>query len=55
MVGRSITEFYPPRTNKPGEVVLEVKNFQQPGLFQNINFTLRKGEILGVEIGRAHV
>ena len=48
MVGRSITEFYPPRGNKPGEVVLEVKNFQQPGLFQNINFTLRKGEILGV-------
>ena len=48
MVGRSITEFYPPRGNKPGEVVLEVKNFQQPGLFKNINFTLRKGEILGV-------
>ena len=48
MVGRSITEFYPPRTNKPGEVVLEVKNFHQPGLFKDISFNLRKGEILGV-------
>ncbi len=47
MVGRSITEFYPERQNKPGEVVLEVKNFNQPGLFQNVNFELRKGEILG--------
>ncbi len=48
MVGRSITEFYPDRGNKPGEVILEVKNFNQPGLFRNINFNLRKGEILGV-------
>lgn len=32
MVGRSITEFYPDRGNKPGEVILEVKNFNQPGL-----------------------
>ena len=48
MVGRSITEFYPARRNKPGEVVLEVKHFEQPGLFHDINFNLRKGEILGV-------
>lgn len=48
MVGRSITEFYPDRVNVPGEVILEVKNFEQPSLFYNINFNLRKGEILGV-------
>lgn len=48
MVGRSITEFYPDRVNVPGEVILEVKNFEQPSLFHNINFNLRKGEILGV-------
>ena len=47
MVGRSITEFYPDRRNKPGEVLLEVKNFEQPGVFHDINFNLRKGEILG--------
>ena len=47
MVGRSITEFYPDRRNKPGEVLLEVKHFDQPGVFHDINFNLRKGEILG--------
>lgn len=48
MVGRSITDFYPERRNKPGEVVLEIKNFNQPGLFYDVNFNLRKGEILGI-------
>lgn len=48
MVGRSITDFYPERKNKPGEVILEIKNFNQPGLFHNVDFNLRKGEILGV-------
>ena len=47
MVGRSITEFYPDRRNKPGEVLLEVKHFEQPGVFHDINFNLRTGEILG--------
>lgn len=47
MVGRSITEFYPDRRNKPGEVLLEVKHFEQPEVFHDINFNLRKGEILG--------
>lgn len=47
MVGRSITEFYPERRNAPGPVVLEVNNFTQPGLFNNVSFKLRKGEILG--------
>ena len=48
MVGRSITEFYPERRNVPGDIVLEVKNFTQPGLFHDVNFNLRKGEILGI-------
>lgn len=48
MVGRSITEFYPERRNTPGDVIMEVKNFNQPGLFKNVNFNLRKGEILGI-------
>ena len=48
MVGRSITDFYPERRNKPAEVIMEVKDFNQPGLFSNINFNLRKGEILGI-------
>lgn len=48
MVGRSIDEFYPPRSTEPGEVVLEINNLQPEGRFDPISFTLRKGEILGV-------
>ena len=48
MVGRSITEFYPDRRNKPAEVILEVKSFNQTGVFRDVSFILRKGEILGV-------
>lgn len=47
MVGRSITEFYPDRRNKPGEVILEVKHFTAEPLFRDVSFNLRKGEILG--------
>ena len=50
MVGRELTNLYPPRENVPGEVVFEVKDFTSinPRSFRNVNFTLRKGEILGV-------
>ena len=48
MVGRSITEFYPDRRNKPAEVILEVKSFNQTDVFRDVSFNLRKGEILGV-------
>ncbi|WNX85981.1 sugar ABC transporter ATP-binding protein [Agathobaculum sp. NTUH-O15-33] len=52
MVGREITNVFPKETDIPiGEVVLEVKNLTQEkpdgGRFENISFTLRKGEILG--------
>ena len=50
MVGRELTNLYPPRNNVPGEVVFEVKDFTSinPRSFRNVSFTLRKGEILGV-------
>ena len=50
MVGRELTNLYPKRENVPGEVVFEVENFTSinPKSFRNCNFTLRKGEILGV-------
>ena len=49
MVGRELTNVYPPKENKPDEVVMEVKNLCSinPKSFQNVSFTLRKGEILG--------
>ena len=50
MVGRELTNLFPERHNVPGEVVFEVKNFTSinPRSFRNVNFQLRKGEILGV-------
>ncbi|MDD3428791.1 MAG: sugar ABC transporter ATP-binding protein, partial [Oscillospiraceae bacterium] len=50
MVGRELTNLYPHRENQPGEVVYEVKEFTSinPKSFRDVNFTLRKGEILGV-------
>lgn len=47
MVGRELTERYPVRNPSYGEVVLEVRNASSKGLFENINFTVRAGEILG--------
>lgn len=49
MVGRELTNVYPPRKNKPGEVIMEVKGLSSihEKSFQNVSFTLRKGEILG--------
>ena len=50
MVGRELTNVYPPRENKPGdEVVMEVKNLCSihAKSFQNVSFQLHKGEILG--------
>ena len=50
MVGRELTNRFPPKTNKPKDVILEVRNLTgkyQPSI-QNISFELRKGEILGV-------
>lgn len=48
MVGRTIDEYYPARTTIPGEEVFKVEHFTQPGVFEDISFNVRKGEILGV-------
>ena len=48
MVGRQLTEFYVKDSVPQDEVFLEVKNLSREGVFQNVSFTLKKGEILGV-------
>ncbi|MDI3548515.1 MAG: ribose transport system ATP-binding protein [Halanaerobiales bacterium] len=48
MVGRELTNSYPPREVTPGEVVLEVKNLTREGVLDNISFSLRQGEILAI-------
>ncbi|MFD1887665.1 sugar ABC transporter ATP-binding protein [Paenibacillus wenxiniae] len=47
MVGRELTERYPLRTSKPGEVVLEVKGATKQGQFSDVSFSVRAGEIVG--------
>ncbi len=46
MVGRTLKETYPERKNAIGRVVLKVRNLYGNG-DTNINFELRRGEILG--------
>ncbi|MGQ8872349.1 sugar ABC transporter ATP-binding protein [Paenibacillus sp. TSA_86.1] len=47
MVGRELTERYPSRNPKYGEVVLEVREVNRKGLFENVSFDVKAGEVLG--------
>lgn len=49
MVGREITEMYPPSTHLPDDtpVVLEVRDMVVPGAVKHASFSLRRGEVLG--------
>jgi ribose transport system ATP-binding protein len=48
MVGRTIYESAPEIPENPSEeIVLEVRNLSQGKILQNVNFSLKKGEILG--------
>ena len=47
MVGREMEDIYPPIGTHGDEEVLRVENFSREGVFKDISFTLRKGEILG--------
>ncbi|MCJ1709470.1 sugar ABC transporter ATP-binding protein [Microbacterium sp. VKM Ac-2923] len=59
MVGRDVTELFPKLPSTPGEVVLEVDGLTRRGVFRDISFTLRAGEIVGlaglVGAGRSEV
>lgn len=49
MVGREISQLYPPAESKPGEVVLSLRNVGcRAGGIQNVNLDLRAGEIVGL-------
>lgn len=50
MVGRSLTQRFPEKTNIPQEVILQIEHLtakNQPSI-KDVSFELRKGEILGV-------
>ena len=49
MVGRELTNQFPPKTNKPGEVSLKIENMTgQYNHLKDVSFEARKGEILGI-------
>jgi inositol transport system ATP-binding protein len=47
MVGRKIESQYPKKEIQLGEEILHVRNLSSEGIFNNVNFYLRKGEIVG--------
>lgn len=48
MVGRAVNIEYPKSGVSPGEPILKVEKLTKKGVFENISFELRKGEILGI-------
>ena len=48
MVGREVSNTFPKRQTTPGEEVLRVEHLKRRDRDQDISFTLRRGEVLGV-------
>lgn len=59
MVGRNLGDLYPHGKSSVGEVALSVRGLSQPGVFSNVSFEVRRGEIVGlaglVGAGRSEV
>jgi len=59
MVGRNLEEMYSVNRQEPTAPVLEVRNLHRAGVFRDISFTVRRGEIFGmyglVGAGRSEV
>ncbi|MEY8841222.1 sugar ABC transporter ATP-binding protein [Cribrihabitans sp. XS_ASV171] len=47
MVGRELSDLFPPKAVAGDEIVLEVENLTVPGKLRDASFTLRRGEVLG--------
>lgn len=48
MIGRNLTEFFPPRNAVIGNVVLEAKGLKSGRRVKDVSFYVRSGEILGI-------
>jgi ABC-type sugar transport system ATPase subunit len=48
MVGRPLTDMYPPFDNQPGEVLLDVRALCVEGTVCDVNLTVRAGEVVGL-------
>ncbi len=47
MVGRSLSMMFPPRTTVKNDLLLSVRGLSRKGEFENVNFDLYGGEIIG--------
>lgn len=47
MVGREFKDVYPQTSGEIGEIIMQVKNLNAGSQVQDINFDLKKGEVLG--------
>jgi len=48
MVGRELSDLFPPQTATKGNVLLSVRNLSSKGKFSAINFEVKAGEVLGI-------
>lgn len=48
MVGRELGERFPARSARPGNEKIRIEDFSAEGAFEDISFSVRSGEILGV-------
>ncbi|MET7518680.1 sugar ABC transporter ATP-binding protein [Streptomyces sp. NPDC005480] len=59
MVGRDLDELYPKQETETGEVALQVRRLTREGVFTDVSFEVRRGEIVGlaglVGAGRSEV
>ncbi len=59
MVGRDVSSLYPKQDTVAGDVVLEVRGLTSHGVFSDVSFTVRRGEIVAlaglVGAGRSEV
>ena len=59
MIGRPLQHLYQKEPAEIGETMLEVKNLTRKGVFQDISFSVRKGEVVGffglVGAGRSEI
>ncbi len=54
MVGRELNAAPPQSVAEQGEAALEVRGLSKPGVFSQVSFTVRRGEILGIDGSEAN-
>src|SRR5262249_8549659 len=48
MVGRDLDELFPKTPTAPADIALEVNNLSRAGVFDDVSFTVRRGEIVAL-------